>query len=355
MASEIIGEVVKDVHGYGGNGSFIRPVIPSEEYIDKSLDEDSILIDTVIPSQHPRSSRKIVAAIPAYNEEIALGSVIARARPHVDKVLVIDDGSADRTAYVAELMGVTLLRHEKNAGKGAALRTAFKWAMENNADIVVTLDSDGQHNPDEIPILLEPILNKEADVVNGARFLKGHTLKVPKYRRLGQEILTFATNMTADFKVKVNDSQSGFRAFSKDTFAIFSFNNKGMGIESEMLANATEAGMRIKEVPITCRYDIEGSTFNPVKHGLSVLNSIINHFQRKHPLLYFGVPGFVCLFIGLVLGFWTVYGYKFGDGFWIGKALLSMTFILVGIFGMFSGLILNAFASCLASSQKKTN
>lgn len=355
MSSEIIADVVKDVHGYGGNGSFIRPIIPSEKYLDENLDHEPILMDTLTKSKSPKSSGKIIAAIPAYNEEIALGSVIARARPHVDKVLVIDDGSADRTAYVAELMGATLLRHEKNAGKGAALRTAFKWAMENNADIVVTLDSDGQHNPDEIPILLEPILNKEADVVNGARFLKGHSLKVPKYRRIGQEILTFATNMTADFKVKVNDSQSGFRAFSKDTFAIFSFNNTGMGIESEMLANATEAGMRIKEVPITCRYDIEGSTFNPLKHGLSVLNSIINQFQRKHPLLYFGVPGFICMFIGLVLGFWTVYGYKFGDGFWIGKALLAMTFTLVGIFGMFSGLILNAFASCLASSQKKTN
>jgi glycosyltransferase involved in cell wall biosynthesis len=351
MSSEIIGEVAKDVHGNGGNGSFIRPVIPSEEYLDTGMDEDSILIDTVTPSKNSRSSGKIVAAIPAYNEEIAIGSVIARAKQHVDEVLVIDDGSADRTTYVAELMGATLLRHEKNAGKGAALRTAFKWAMENNADIVVTLDSDGQHNPDEIPILLEPILNKEADVVNGARFLKGHTLKVPKYRRLGQEILTFATNMTADFKVKVNDSQSGFRAFSKDTFAIFTFNNKGMGIESEMLANATEAGMRIKEVPISCRYDIEGSTFNPLKHGLSVLNSIINMLQKKHPLLYFGVPGFICLFIGLVLGFWTVYGYRAGDGFWIGKAMLAMTFILIGTFGLFTGLILNSISSCISNSQ----
>jgi len=352
MSSEIIGEVVKDVHGYGGNGSFIRPVIPSEEYLDTGMDEDSILIDTVIPSKNPRSSGKIVAAIPAYNEEIAIGSVIARAREHVDEVLVIDDGSADRTAYVAELMGATLLRHEKNAGKGAALRTAFMWAMENNADIVVTLDSDGQHNPDEIPILLEPILNKEADVVNGARFLKGHTLKVPKYRRLGQEILTFATNMTADFKVKVNDSQSGFRAFSKDTFAIFKFNNNGMGVESEMLANATEAGMRIKEVPITCRYDIEGSTFNPVKHGISVLNSIINLLQRKHPLLYFGIMGSICLFIGLAFGLWTTYGYKIGDVFWIGKALLSMMFIFVGSLGVFTGLVLNSLSSVLEQSKK---
>ncbi|MGD9780467.1 glycosyltransferase family 2 protein [Methanomethylovorans sp.] len=291
----------------------------------------------------------VVAAIPAYNEEIAIGSVIARARQHVDEVLVIDDGSADCTFKVAELMGATVLRHENNAGKGAALRTAFKWAMDKKVDILVTLDADGQHNPDEIPQLIQPILWKEADMVNGARFLKGHCLHVPRYRRLGQEVLTFATNMTGDFKSKINDSQSGFRAFASNTFATFTFTNNGMGIESEMLADATGAGLRIKEVPITCRYDIAGSTFNPFRHGFSVLNSIVNQFQRKHPLLYFGVPGFICMFIGLVLGFWTVFGYKIGETFWIGKALLAMTFILVGIFGMFSGLILNSIALYFAN------
>lgn len=291
------------------------------------------------------SSMAVVAAIPAYNEEIAIGSIIVRARQHVDEVLVIDDGSADCTAYVAELMGATVLRHEKNAGKGAALRTAFKWAMDKKVDILVTLDADGQHNPDEIPQLIQPILWKEADMVNGARFLKGHCLQVPKYRRLGQEILTFATNMTADFKV--NDSQSGFRAFSKDTFSFFKFNNNGMGVESEMLADATGAGLRIKEVPISCRYDVQGSTFNPLKHGLSVLNSIIYHFQRKHPLLYFGVPGLTCFIVGMGLAFTTFNWYQDTGSFAIGMALLAMTLSLIGTFGIFSGLILNSLASYL--------
>lgn len=294
----------------------------------------------------------IVAAIPAYNEEIAIGSVIARARQHVDEVLVIDDGSADCTFKVAELMGATVLRHEKNAGKGAALRTAFKWAMDKKVDILVTLDADGQHNPDEIPRLLQPILWKEADMVNGARFLKGHCLDVPKYRRLGQEILTLATNMTADFKTKVNDSQSGFRAFSSNTFPFFKFNNNGMGVESEMLADATGAGLRIKEVPITCRYDIAGSTFNPFRHGFSVLNSIVNQFERKHPLLYFGVPGMIFVFIGMFLGFWTVHGYNAGNGFWVGKAMLAMTFLLLGCFGMFTGMILNSLAVHVSDFKK---
>lgn len=292
----------------------------------------------------------IVAAIPAYNEEIGIGSVIARARQHVDEVLVIDDGSADCTFKVAELMGATVLRHEKNAGKGAALRTAFKWAMDKKVDILVTLDADGQHNPDEIPRLLQPILWKEADMVNGARFLKGHCLSVPKYRRLGQEILTLATNMTADFKTKVNDSQSGFRAFASNTFATFSFTNNGMGIESEMLANATGAGLRIREVPITCRYDVAGSTFNPFRHGFSVLNSIINQFERKHPLLYFGVPGFVCFILGLGLAFRTLHIFQANGAFAMGTALVSMTLAMLGSFGMFTGLILNSISTCIFST-----
>jgi len=230
----------------------------------------------------------VVAAIPAFNEEIAIGSVIARARQHVDEVLVIDDGSADNTFRVAELMGATVLRHETNSGKGMALRTAFEWAISNQVDILVTLDADGQHNPDEIPRLIEPILWKKADMVNGARFLKGHAIEVPRYRRLGQEILTLATNMTAE--VHLNDSQSGFRAFSHTTFPSFKFSNNGMGVESEMISDATAAGFKITEVPISCRYDVEGSTFNPVKHGMNVLvlfflASFLSVFSRSGLIL----------------------------------------------------------------------
>lgn len=292
----------------------------------------------------------IVAVIPAFNEEIAIGSVIARAKQHVDEVLVIDDGSADKTSQVAELMDATVIRHEQNSGKGVALRTAFRWAQHKQVDILVTLDADGQHCPDEIPQVVEPILWKHADVVNGARFLKGHCVDVPKYRRVGQEVLTFATNMTAD--VKLTDSQSGFRAFSKETFGVFKFNNAGMGVESEMINDAAVAGFTITEVPISCRYDVEGSTFNPVKHGLSVLGSIINQFQRKHPLLYFGLPGFILFLVGLSLAFRTLFVFQSNGAFAIGTALIAMTFALLGTFGMFTGLILNSISSTFFEFKK---
>ena len=99
----------------------------------------------------------IVAAIPAYNEEIAIGSIIARAKAHVDEGLVIDDGSHDSTSSVAKLMGATVIVHEENAGKGAALKTAFQWALARDVRVLVTLDADGQHNPDEIPSLLNGV------------------------------------------------------------------------------------------------------------------------------------------------------------------------------------------------------
>lgn len=292
----------------------------------------------------------IVAVIPAFNEEIAIGSVIAKAKQHVDEVLVVDDGSADKTSRVAELAGATVIRHEQNSGKGVALQTAFRWAQHKKIDILVTLDADGQHCADEIPQMVEPILWKQADIVNGARFLEGCSVDVPKYRRVGQEVLTLATNMTAS--VKLNDSQSGFRAFDKSTFGVFKFNNAGMGVESEMVADAAEAGFTITEVPITCRYDVDGSTFNPVEHGFKVLNSIINQFQKKHPLFYFALPGFISFFIGLSLAFRTLYIFQVTGAFAIGTALIAMTLAMLGSFGMFTGLILNSISTQFLSSKR---
>lgn len=208
---------------------------------------------------------RVVAAIPAYNEEVASGSVIARTKTHMDEMVVIDDGSHDATSAIADSMEITLLRHEVNSGKGLALHMAFAWPIKHDVNILVA-----------------PILEKDADVVNGARFLEGHN-DVPAYRRLRQEVLTFAANLNN--VVKVNDSHSGFRAFHSSSFDAFRFTNSGMGIESEMIAEAAETGLCIKEVPITCRYDVGDSTFNPVKHGLGVLNSIVRYIvqTKAHP------------------------------------------------------------------------
>ena len=215
---------------------------------------------------------KSIVIIPAFNEEVAISSIVKRSMKYVNEVLVVDDGSTDRTFQIAKDAGARVIKHYNNLGKGVSLKDAF--AEVKGYDIVVTIDGDGQHNPDEIPNLIRPILEGRADLVNGSRYLEGFDDDTPAYRRVGQRVLDIATNVTSG--THVTDSQSGFRAFSGKTIPYFRFRDTGFGIESEMLADAAENDFRIVEVPITVRYDVENSsTKGPVTHGVGVLIKII--------------------------------------------------------------------------------
>ena len=213
---------------------------------------------------------KTVAIIPAYNEEAALADVIKKTLEYVDEVIIVNDGSVDNTAEIALEAGAELINHKTNLGKGEALKSGFKAVKDDS--IIITIDGDGQHNPEEIPIVLKPILEDGADLVNGSRYLYGHEENTPAYRRIGQQVLDIATNISAG--INVTDSQSGFRAFSPKARDCFRFKDTGFGIESEMLVDASEAGLKIVEVPITVRYDVDGSTKDPVTHGVGVLLKI---------------------------------------------------------------------------------
>ncbi len=168
-------------------------------------------------TQEPRSTGqfknkpKVIAAIPCFNEERCIGSVVIKAKRFVESVIVIDDGSTDATAEVATGAGAEVYQHGKNRGYGAAIRSALEKGRQLGADVLVILDGDGQHDPRDIPKLIKPLLDGEADVVIGSRFL-GKGKKPPFYRRLGQHALTAATNLGSG--QKVTDSQSGFRAYS---------------------------------------------------------------------------------------------------------------------------------------------
>lgn len=212
----------------------------------------------------------VVVIIPAYNEEKALADVIGKTLDYVDEVIVVDDGSSDKTSEVAVEAGARVIKHSVNLGKGEALKSGFK-AIEGDS-IIITIDGDGQHNPNEIPDLVRPIIEDSADLVNGSRYMNGPEENTPAYRRVGQKVLDIATNISAG--TKVTDSQSGFRAFSSKSKNVFRFKDTGFGIESEMLVDAAEAGLKIVEVPITVRYDLNGSTKDPITHGVGVLFNI---------------------------------------------------------------------------------
>ena len=277
----------------------------------------------------------IVSAIPAFNEEATIARVVIGSGRHVDKVLVCDDGSTDMTAEIAERLGAEVVRHERNLGKGAAIKSLFNLAKRLGADVVVTIDADGQHDPNEIPKLVEPILSGNADIVIGSRSLAGS--EMPRYRRIGRRALDQAT--VAAGPVKVADTQSGFRAYSKNAVESLEVTEFGIGVDSEILMKA--GGLRLTEVPVGCKYEgIEGSTHNPIAHAVYVLGTIIMLVGERHPMTFLGLPGLALVFAGLYGWIWVINRYTEVQTLPTGTALISTILLLIGIFALFAGLIL---------------
>lgn len=219
---------------------------------------------------------KIIAAIPAYNEERHIGEVVGRALPHVDRVYVIDDGSSDQTEEIARAAGAEVIKHQVNMGKGEAINTAFSLAREIRPQVMVLLDGDNQHDPDEIPILIKPIIRNKCDMVVGSRFMRKN--EIPAYRMLGQHVLTLTTNLGSG--IKLTDSQSGFRAFSLTAIDQMQFNETGLSVESEMQFIAGEKNFKVQEVPISTNYDDEVKR-SPVVHGVGVLMRVLGLIVQR--------------------------------------------------------------------------
>ena len=209
--------------------------------------------------------------------------MVLLAKKYVDEVIVIDDGSKDRTSEMAKLAGANVKRHPFNKGKGAALKSGFEAARR--ADIIITLDGDGQHDPDEIPKLLEPIMKGVSDFVIGSRYINGNRKNTPLYRRTGQILFDWITNKICGLHIK--DTQSGFRAFSKYAVPVFSFRQKGMAIESEMLMDASRGYLRINEVEIAVKYFEDKLTLNLILKGLKILSDLI--FIALNPFRHGGL------------------------------------------------------------------
>jgi glycosyltransferase involved in cell wall biosynthesis len=275
--------------------------------------------------------------------------MVLLSRYYADNVVVVDDGSSDRTAEIARKAGAEIIVHEVNKGKGAALKTGFAAADHLGADIIVTMDSDGQHNPAEIPKLIEPIIRGEADIVNGSRYLNGLGKNTPSYRRVGQTILDGVTNLNSG--LQITDSQSGFRAFSASTKDIFRFKAQGMAIESEMLADAGKSGLRVTEVEIGVRYDVGCSTVNPIKHGFGVLLMILNDIEFNKPLYYLTVPGLILGISGLIMGTFFVKDFTTGESLYFGPTMLMLLFIIVGSFMALTGILLHSISIILNDTR----
>lgn len=295
------------------------------------------------PCKKGTAPQNITVVLPAYNEEVSIGSIVLLTRFYADNVIVVDDGSSDRTAEVARKAGAEVIVHKANTGKGGALKTGF--AAAEGADIIVTMDSDGQHNPADIPMLVIPILKGEADMVNGSRYLNGLGKNTPIYRRIGQTILDRFTKLNSG--INITDSQSGFRAFAASTKDLFRFNAQGMAIESEMLADAGKSGLRIAEVEIGVRYDVGCSTVHPIKHGFGVLLMVLKDIEFNKPLYYFTVPGLSLGIGGLYMGAHFLQDFALGGGLQFGPTMLMVLFIVVGTFMALAGILLHSVSTIM--------
>lgn len=286
---------------------------------------------------------KVVAVIPAYNEERFIGSVVLQARRFVDTVIVVDDGSDDATGEIARAASALVLRHQVNQGKGKALATGLKYARELQPRAVVILDGDGQHLPTEIPAVLAPVLNGEADMVVGSRYLNGHS-RVPFLRVMGHHVFNFFTNRTSG--VHLTDSQNGFRSFSAQVLDALSFHSNGFSVESEMQFLAREYGWKVKEVPVTVRYTDKPK--RPVFfHGLVVLDGILKFIGRRRPLFSFSLLGSLLLLTGLGWGFCVVEIYRRTLELAVGYALICVMLIILGATAISTGIILHSIRGFL--------
>ena len=236
----------------------------------------------------------IVATIPCYNEEHYIADVVHRTKKYVDQVIVIDDGSQDNTLKVAQDAGACVIRSESNIGAGAATKSCFKAAKTHSADILVTLDGDNQHFPEEIPNLLAPILSDDADLVIGTRF-RGGVSNIPRYRKLGISLITWLINIGSD--VKISDAQSCFRAHNARLLENVNITDSGFGFSVQIIIEARRKGYRIMEVPISCLYHPESSTMNPISHGLRVVLAVIKY--RINPS---GLTNKISYFISMFRG-----------------------------------------------------
>jgi len=217
---------------------------------------------------------KVVAAIPCYNEEAFIGDIVRQASRHVDQVIVVDDGSRDGTAEAAKAAGAVVVNHDANKGYGEAIGSCFRAARTNGTNIIVTLDGDNQHTPEEIDAVIAPILRGEADLVIGSRFLqRSPEMNAPLYRRFGINVITWLFNVGS--KVKISDAQSGFRAYAREVIDAINVTDTGMAVSVEVLIKARDNGFVIREVPISCRYDSHSSTLNPLSHGVGVALAVI--------------------------------------------------------------------------------
>ena len=282
---------------------------------------------------------KITVGIPAYNEEKNIAKIIVELKKIADQIIVCNDGSTDSTSIIAESLGAIVIKHPKNLGYGSAIRSIFLKARKINSEILVTIDADGQHKIEDVKKVIKPIVDGQADISIGSRFLEEGD-NSPKYRKLGIKIITKVTN--SSLSEKITDAQSGFRAYNNKALQSLTPSDTGMGISTEILIKSSNLGLKIAEVPTEIQYEGETSSQNPVSHGTEVLMSTLKYISIERPLRFYGIPSIIFFVIGLTFTFLSIQYYAE-----IGR--LNTNLIIIAAGTLLIGTILSVTAVLLYS------
>lgn len=292
-----------------------------------------------------KRNKELSAIIPAYNEALSIGSLVLQTKPYVDQVIVIDDGSEDKTAHIARLAGATVIQLEKNQGKAHAVMVGFDLLKKEGYTAAVMFDGDGQHNPDDIPVIAEPVLSGEADLVIGSRYLEKESA-IPAYRMFGQKTLGAFTNFGAN--VKTTDSTSGFRALSTKAINNLDFSSDGYSIEFDMINHFASRNLQIAEVPIEVSYgNPHFHKKNAFTQGLGPLYDLIGTVGYKRPMAVFVFTGAIIALFGIIAGYLV-----FPTELPFILTMVSAVAVLLGFLLISSGLLLNSLVQVMKIYRK---
>tara|TARA_B110001454_G_scaffold15210_1_gene13610 strand:+ start:3169 stop:4056 length:888 start_codon:yes stop_codon:yes gene_type:complete len=291
----------------------------------------------------------VTIGIPAFNEQKNIAGIISKLRKYADTIIVCDDGSTDLTRKISEELGAIVITHEKNKGYGASINSLFLKAKELETNVFVTFDADGQHRVEDIPIVIEPVINNKAEIVIGSRFLELKSEEMPNYRKVGIKLITKVTNLS--IKEKLTDSQSGFRAYSKKALDEIIPSDEGMGVSTEILIKASNLDLKIAEVPIKVSYGGETSTKDPISHGSSVIFSTIKFTSIHNPLKFYGIPGIIFLGIGLGFIAWTIQIYSTHQEIITNVSLIGIGCIVLGAVLLMTAVILFSLVTLINGTK----
>ena len=297
-------------------------------------------------------ARNVLVAVPALNEERFIGSVVHGVLLEGFRCLVIDDGSSDRTAAIASAAGAIVKRHDRNLGKAAALNSAFEYARRKGVLVLVAMDGDAQHDPQQIKELLRPIRAGQADIALGSRFLEPEASELPRVRRLGVKAFTATANVLSG--VLLTDSLSGFRAFNRSAIEAMRFKSDRFSVEFEMQFMARNGGLRQVEVPINTSYT-DPPKRNSVGYALKLVDGLVRLVGRYRPLLFFGVPGLASLVVGIVIGTLVIDTYQRSQELAVGLTLAAVLLVILGAIAAFAAVLLHVLRAMFLELEADIN